>query len=172
MKRTFDVLFSLDWPVTENQIINTKCQSEFFVVFSIWKRKRADWPTICFFVSGRSNEKDNLILTLIDNNQQFLLNFKEVSCKLSCAFHFQELFIFRLLFALYNQTLRLAGLANWQWLLLGARYYRRLPCRLQSASLRFMKPTGLFRMLLQALQCTAVLSPVSNKPTKPARCVV
>ena len=55
-----------------------------------------------FFVTDRSNEKENSILTLIDNNQQFLLNLKKVSCKLSCAFHFQELFIFRLLFALYN----------------------------------------------------------------------
>ena len=134
------------------------------------KRKQSSLAYYLVFCQWPIQWKGHLILTLIDNNQQLLLNLKKVSCKLSCAF--QELFIFRLLFALYNQTLRLAGLANWQWLLLGARYYRRLPCRLQSASLRFMKPTGLFRMLHQALQCTAVLSPVSNKPTKPARCVV
>ena len=110
------MLVSLDQPVTKNQIINTNktvSRQSSLLFFQFEKgRGQTGLLFVFVFVSGRSNEKDNLILTLIDNNQQFLLNFKEVSCKLSCAFHFQELFIFRLLFALYNQTLRLAGLAN------------------------------------------------------------
>ena len=51
------MLFSLDPPVTKNQIINTKWQLKFVIVVSFWKEKRTAWPTIWFFVMAHPMKK-------------------------------------------------------------------------------------------------------------------
>ena len=78
-------LFSLDRPVTKDQILNVKCQLKFF--FTIWNNeKKCDWHLlhcICFLVTGRSNEKNiglsswlQLPIKLIRYGTQITFNLK------------------------------------------------------------------------------------------------
>ena len=65
------MFISLERLVTKNQLLNTRCQPNIFIVITIWKEKRTYWPffakerktkNLCWhlvFSQGRSNEKNS-----------------------------------------------------------------------------------------------------------------
>ena len=48
------MFFSLDQPVTKNQLLNTKCQARFFVVITIWKEERQ--PGLFYFQNANTTQ--------------------------------------------------------------------------------------------------------------------